>query len=82
MSRSTSPPRAPDDTAGWGQEIIAKGFVLLLAGVAIYIGMKWQQRDGGRTAVALTLPAEGEGAGDAPERGPVPTAAGNGRREA
>ena len=69
--------------AGSGQEIIAKGFVLLLAGVPIYIGMKWwQQRDAGRTAVALTLPAEGGGAGDAPKRAPVLTAAGNGRREA
>ena len=43
--------------AGSGQEIIAKGFVLLLAGVPIYIGMKWwQQRDAGRTAVGPGLP--------------------------
>jgi hypothetical protein len=40
--------------AGSGQEIIAKGFVLLLAGIPIYIGMRWwQQRDGGRTYVEL-----------------------------
>jgi basic amino acid/polyamine antiporter, APA family len=39
---------------GSGQEIIAKGFVLLLAGIPIYIGMRWwQQRDAGRTAVEL-----------------------------
>ena len=36
--------------AGSGQEVIAKGFVLLLAGVPIYVGMGWwQQRVAGRT---------------------------------
>jgi basic amino acid/polyamine antiporter, APA family len=47
--------------AGSGQEIIAKGFVLLLAGVPIYVGMRWwQQRDAGRGAVELT-PSERDG---------------------
>jgi len=40
--------------AGSGQEVIAKGFVLLLAGIPIYIGMRWwQQRDTGRIAAEL-----------------------------
>jgi hypothetical protein len=40
--------------AGSGQEVIAKGFVLLLAGVPIYIGMRWwQQHATDRTAVEL-----------------------------
>jgi APA family basic amino acid/polyamine antiporter len=48
--------------AGSGQEIIAKGFVLLLAGVPIYVGMRWwQQRDAGRTAVATPPRAYGNG---------------------
>ena len=32
--------------AGSGQDIIAKGFVLLLAGIPIYVSVRWwQQRD-------------------------------------
>jgi APA family basic amino acid/polyamine antiporter len=47
--------------AGSGQEIIAKGFVLLLAGIPIYVGMRWwQQRDAGRTAAEPHW-AEGDG---------------------
>jgi basic amino acid/polyamine antiporter, APA family len=47
--------------AGSGQEIIAKGFVLLLAGVPIYVGMRWwQQRDAGRSAVELS-PSQHDG---------------------
>ena len=40
--------------AGSGQDVIAKGFVLLLAGIPVYVGMRWwQQRDAGRTAAGL-----------------------------
>jgi hypothetical protein len=40
--------------AGAGDDIIAKGFMLLLAGVPIYVGMRWwQQRDADRTAARL-----------------------------
>ena len=43
--------------AGSGQDIIAKGFVLLLAGVPIYVGMRWwQQREAGPDAVDLVPP--------------------------
>jgi APA family basic amino acid/polyamine antiporter len=42
--------------AGSGQEIIAKGFVLLLAGIPIYVGMRWwQQRGSGRAAAQPTM---------------------------
>jgi APA family basic amino acid/polyamine antiporter len=37
--------------AGAGEDIVTKGFVLLLAGVPVYVGMRWWQK---RTA--LTLP--------------------------
>jgi APA family basic amino acid/polyamine antiporter len=40
--------------AGSGQEIIAKGFVLLLAGIPIYVAMRWwQQRDAAQPAMVL-----------------------------
>ena len=46
--------------AGSGQEIIAKGFVLLLAGIPIYVAMRWwQQRDGGRKAVDVREASNG-----------------------
>ena len=47
--------------AGSGQEIIAKGFVLLLAGIPIYVAMRWwQQRDAGRTAVESRPTSDGK----------------------
>jgi APA family basic amino acid/polyamine antiporter len=39
--------------AGAGDDIVTKGFVLMLAGVPVYVGMRWWQK---RTA--LTVPAE------------------------
>ena len=30
--------------AGAGEDVVTKGFVLLLAGIPVYIGMKWWQR--------------------------------------
>jgi APA family basic amino acid/polyamine antiporter len=68
--------------AGSGQEIIAKGFVLLLAGIPIYVGMRWwQQRDAGHAPDALSLVPQGVEAPDRPrqERSPALTTAGNGR---
>jgi len=39
---------------GSGKDIIAKGFVLLLAGIPVYVGMKgWQRRQATREAEAL-----------------------------
>jgi APA family basic amino acid/polyamine antiporter len=40
---------------GSGKDIIAKGFVLLLAGIPIYVGMKWwQRRDAERAHATLS----------------------------
>jgi APA family basic amino acid/polyamine antiporter len=39
--------------AGAGEEIIAKGFVLLLAGIPVYLWLKWRE---GRTAAPPALP--------------------------
>ncbi len=42
---------------GSGKDIIAKGFVLLLAGIPVYVGMKgWQKRQASREAAALAVP--------------------------
>ena len=41
--------------AGAGQDIVTKGFVLLLAGIPVYIGMRWWQT---AHAPVLTLPPE------------------------
>ena len=41
--------------AGAGQDIVTKGFVLLLAGIPVYIGMRWWQA---RHAPVLPLPPE------------------------
>jgi APA family basic amino acid/polyamine antiporter len=67
--------------AGSGQEIIAKGFVLLLAGVPIYVGMKWwQQRGAGRDAVDAGFPrVVDDRTGPQEARTPALSAAGNGR---
>lgn len=46
---------------GSGKDIIAKGFVLLLAGIPVYVGMKgWQKRQAIKDA-ALLQAAEGNG---------------------
>ena len=39
--------------AGAGDEIVTKGFVLLLAGIPVYIGMRWWER---RKLEHLTVP--------------------------
>ena len=45
---------------GSGKDIIAKGFVLLLAGIPIYVGVRWwQARQADRMAVELAAPAPG-----------------------
>ena len=41
--------------AGAGQDIVTKGFVLLLAGIPVYVGMRWWQA---RHAPVLPLPPE------------------------
>jgi basic amino acid/polyamine antiporter, APA family len=42
-----------------GKDVIAKGAVLLLCGIPIYVGMKWwQERQQDRTASDLTVPAD------------------------
>ncbi len=42
---------------GSGKDIIAKGFVLLLAGIPVYVGLKgWQKRQAAREAAALDRP--------------------------
>jgi APA family basic amino acid/polyamine antiporter len=41
--------------AGAGDDIVTKGFVLMLAGVPVYVGMRWWQKRS-----ALTLPVEDE----------------------
>jgi APA family basic amino acid/polyamine antiporter len=41
--------------AGAGEDIVTKGFVLLLSGVPVYIGMRWWQQ---RQATTLELPPE------------------------
>ena len=41
--------------AGAGEDIVTKGFVLLLAGIPVYIGMRWWQA---RHAPVLPLPPE------------------------
>jgi APA family basic amino acid/polyamine antiporter len=67
--------------AGSGQEIIAKGFVLLLAGIPIYVGMRWwQQRDAGPDAVELVPPAD-DGAAIQPGEVRVAALAGAGHGE-
>jgi basic amino acid/polyamine antiporter, APA family len=53
--------------AGAGEDIVTKGFVLMLAGVPVYIGMRWWEQ---RKAAHLTVPEPVEarvpvGAGDA-----------------
>jgi APA family basic amino acid/polyamine antiporter len=51
---------------GSGKDIIAKGFVLLLAGIPIYVGVRWWQARQARTAaVELVAPVPG-GAPGAP----------------
>jgi APA family basic amino acid/polyamine antiporter len=43
---------------GSGKDIIAKGFVLLLAGIPVYVGMKgWQKRQATREAAELSTPS-------------------------
>jgi APA family basic amino acid/polyamine antiporter len=42
---------------GSGKDIIAKGFILLLAGIPVYVGMKWwQSRQAERDHAALAAP--------------------------
>jgi APA family basic amino acid/polyamine antiporter len=40
--------------AGAGDDIVTKGFLLLLGGIPVYIGMKWWQK---RTSITLEVPA-------------------------
>jgi APA family basic amino acid/polyamine antiporter len=45
---------------GSGQEVVFKGFLLILAGTPVYVGMKWYQLRGTKTVPAqapVTLPA-------------------------
>jgi basic amino acid/polyamine antiporter, APA family len=45
---------------GSGKDIIAKGFVLLLAGIPVYIGVRWwQTREAHTIAAEITAPAPG-----------------------
>ena len=37
--------------AGSGEDIVAKGFVLLLAGIPVYVGMRWWQTAARRRCV-------------------------------
>ena len=41
--------------AGAGDDIVTKGFILMLAGVPVYVAMRWWQKRS-----ALTLPVEDE----------------------
>jgi APA family basic amino acid/polyamine antiporter len=43
--------------AGAGDDIVTKGFVLLLCGIPVYVGMRWWDR---RKATILTVPTAGE----------------------
>ena len=62
--------------AGAGQDIIAKGFLLLLAGIPVYVGMRWwQQRDAG--APSSRCPRRPT----ATRRRRAPTSPGRGRTE-
>jgi APA family basic amino acid/polyamine antiporter len=46
---------------GSGKDIIAKGFVLLLAGIPVYVYVGWRKRrDADRLAAALEAPPEPE----------------------
>ena len=47
--------------AGAGDDIVTKGFILLLAGIPVYVGMRWWQR---RKLEHLTLPEPEPGEGD------------------
>jgi APA family basic amino acid/polyamine antiporter len=40
--------------AGAGEDIVTKGFVLLLCGIPVYVGMRWWE---GRKAEHLEVPA-------------------------
>ena len=67
--------------AGSGQDIIAKGFVLLLAGIPIYVGMRWwQQREAGPAAVDV-LPPVVDGAATEPGEVRIAALAGAGHGE-
>ena len=47
---------------GSGKDVIAKGFVLLLAGIPIYVAMKrWRSRTAPAPGSELALPASGNG---------------------
>lgn len=50
---------------GAGEEIIAKGFILLLAGIPVYLWLKWRQSQ------VLTVPEEFERVERPPVAGPV-----------
>lgn len=58
--------------ASAGEDIVTKGFVLLLAGIPVYIGMRWWQRREGERHHEL-LHGSGPGAADAlPVQPPLP----------
>jgi hypothetical protein len=47
---------------GSGKDVIAKGFVLLLAGIPIYVAMKWwQSRTAPVPGAKLAMPVNGNG---------------------
>ena len=52
--------------AGSGEDIVTKGFVLLLAGIPVYIGMRWwQTRQRARPAEPSGEEPKVRGGGDA-----------------
>jgi APA family basic amino acid/polyamine antiporter len=64
--------------AGSGQDIIAKGFMLLLAGVPIYVGMKWWQSRTTSGEAVLLPPVNGSGRSAPISRTPAGIGAGDG----
>ena len=44
--------------AGSGYQVVFRGFMLLLAGIPVYVFMKWRARDGRRGRDALTVPSD------------------------